>query len=313
MTPTEFFAPLDVGVDVDFCKTNPGRTGYWKAVDRGVSVPKMFKDKGFDHLRIRIKDYDLSTFNERTSRTLLQEIAGVAIETARAGMKAIVAFQGERFKLAPGPATIEEVASWWSVLAYQFKGLSLDSIAFNLIIETTGVIPDAQLNSLYDRCYKVIQALAPGRICIVCPNRISNPERWPDLIVPGPYCAVECHQFAAGPSRTEKARLWTTGTETEKVPIIAKLDKMAAYAKATGIPVWFGAVMAGDYNSDDGSDLTCSYSVAEQAYFADWIMIESRNRGIPVAWNSDTKMFDLETCTWIESQAPIVSAMLSPF
>ncbi len=77
---TEFQQMLQVGIDVDWLKTAEGRGAMRKARKAGINVPKKFKDRGFSHVRIRIKDDIL------TDPTLQDELLKTVIESLDAGL-----------------------------------------------------------------------------------------------------------------------------------------------------------------------------------------------------------------------------------
>lgn len=98
---------------------------------------------------------------------------------------------------------------------------------------------------------------------------------------------AEWHFYASGPSKTNKEKLWTTGTEKEKQIIIDKINLELDWQKKTGIPTWVGAWMPGNYN--DGND----YSVEEQAVFAKFVSSELEKAKIPFAVNNTVKAASL--------------------
>ncbi len=77
---TEFQQMLRVGIDVDWLKTAEGRGAMRKARKAGINVPKKFKDRGFSHVRICIKDDIL------TDPTLQDELLKTVIESLDAGL-----------------------------------------------------------------------------------------------------------------------------------------------------------------------------------------------------------------------------------
>ena len=114
---------------------------------------------------------------------------------------------------------------------------------------------------------------------------------------------AEWHFYAAGPSKTNEKKLWTTGTDEEKALITDKINTALKWQEETGIPTWVGAWMAGNYN--DGDD----YSVKEQVVFATFMTESLDNAGIPFAVNSDTKFYDREKNKWIGKMEPLRDAV----
>ena len=76
---------------------------------------------------------------------------------------------------------------------------------------------------------------------------------------------AEWHFYAAGPSKTNEKKLWTTGTPAERQLVQSKIDKALQWQRETGIPTWVGAWMPGNYN--DGND----YTLDEQLAFASFV------------------------------------------
>jgi hypothetical protein len=307
---TTYAQSLAIGCNVDWCKTAPGRRAYHKAKREGINVPQRFRDRGFDHVRIRIRDYDLVSVNPGTGKTLLEEIEIVVLDCLMAGLSPIVAFQGEGFKLAPSQASIDAVIHWWKTIANHFKAFD-GKLTYNLIIETTDAVKDddAILNELYRQCASAIRVMDADRVLIVCPNCISAPEKLNDLVVPEGNCFAESHFYAAGPSPTNSKKQWTNGTGYEKQLIYNKIALMTDWRSATGNSVWLGAIMFGDFNSDDGDDLACSYTPQGQAEFAAFVCGALKAKNIPFAINSDTKFYDRDLNEWREEQSIVLDAV----
>lgn len=110
---------------------------------------------------------------------------------------------------------------------------------------------------------------------------------------------AEWHFYAAGPSKTNERKLWTTGTKQERALIQEKIDLALTWQEQTGIPTWVGAWMPGNYN--DGND----YTVEEQVVFARFVTQQLTEAAIPFAVNSDTKFYDRETNEWIAEMSPV--------
>lgn len=104
---------------------------------------------------------------------------------------------------------------------------------------------------------------------------------------------AEWHFYAAGPSRSNPKKQWTTGTEQEKQLVLEKIQIASDWQKSTGIPTWAGAWMPGNYNDGD------EYTIGEQCEFAAFVSSSLRDAGIPFAVNSDTKFYDREKNTWL--------------
>lgn len=307
----DFYAQLHTGIDVDWCKNQTDRRFYSRAMAANISFPQLFKQRGFDHARIRIKDYDLYSVFEGTGLTLSNEILYRVIECNDARLTPIVAFQAEHWKENPtSELERNQVIEWWQNVTRLLRGYDC---AFNILIETTliGKNNDQWLNLLYKECVAAIQVIDPDRVCIICPSFICAPEKLNDLMIPEGNVFAEAHFYAAGPSPIQESKLWTTGTEAEKDLIRNKVRLMREWSNQTGVPIWLGAIMFGDYNSDGSNDLSCSYSIEEQCTIARFILGELRAAGIPMAINADNKYYNAETQKWIPEMIPLVDSFFN--
>lgn len=312
----DFFNSLKIGCDVDWLKTNNTRRDYQRAIDAGKSLPQIFKDRGFDHVRLRVTEYDTFPIFEATGMDLITETCRVMEGCRDVGLTAILAFQAEDWKLNPGSAETERVAAWWKQMAASLRGLPG---AFNLIIETTliGTAKIAELNRLYARCAEEIKMIDPDRVLIICPDKISDPMRLGFVEVPeNNHVGLEAHFAASGFKPTTEKKIadkWTTGTRDEKDSIRANIAAMMTYRTMTGDPVWVGAISAGNYSNTataPNGDPICGYTPAQQAEIAAFVMSECRAAGVPVAWNSCNKFFNYDLMDWRESMTPVVDAII---
>lgn len=321
--PEDYQKRLKTGIDVDWAKTDTGRFWAQKSHDEGTNVPKLFKDRGFSHVRIRIKDdiLDNSIF-DLTGKTLLQEVEALVEDSIKADIIPILAYQAAPFKDDPtSDEVLNNVVRWWERVAETFKDKPY-TLSYDLIIETTKKVKkhNDRLNLLYQKVSDAIREIDEKRIIIVAPNKISNPYELDKLKVPTPsdYVMVEWHFYAAGPKKDHDTKRWTTGTNEEKKLITDRIDAAVKWSKEHGIPTWVGAWMANNYNSDvnegethfDGAPASGEYSIAEQVQIAKFISKTLQQNNIPYAVNSDTKFFNRETNQWYESMKPVLDAML---
>lgn len=86
-TPAEYQNILGIGIDVDWAKTKKGREFYNKqtAID--------FKNRGFSHVRIRVKDL--------ATEDLLKHLTRVVNDALDVGLVPIIAYQADNFKNNP--------------------------------------------------------------------------------------------------------------------------------------------------------------------------------------------------------------------
>lgn len=289
-------------MDVDWLKTSVGQEFYFAAKAKGISVPKVLKDRGFSSARIRIKDYDLTT--------LLPDIVTVVGDCLAADLTPVVAFQGQNFKDSPNDVTRAEMIAWWKAVATALRDFP-ERVLLNLLIETTDNVRNnpGALNLFYSECRSEIYAISPDRVLIVPPAGISSPSQLVNLQVP-PGCFAEAHFYAAGFTPDPTAlKPWTTGTDKEKAPIRKNIEDMKVWQALKGIPVWVGAIMLGNFDDNGNLPSTSHYSIADQVAIATFVCGELRKAMIPFAVNADQHYMDRETSQWIEELQPVLTAI----
>lgn len=305
LTANEYIQKLTVGCDVDWLKTGDGRYHYQQTLRTLTETPAFkFKQRGFNHVRLRITEYDLDS--------IIPEIETCLLDCLYNGMIPVLAFQGQRFKNNPNEETLLELIDWWTTIALTFKDMP-QAVSYNLLIETTDSVRNnpAILNDFYARCAKKIRTFDDSKIMIVPPCDISSPDRLKDLLVPE-GCAVESHFYASGMSRTQKNKLWTTGTDAEKKLVLDKIKSITSWREATGTEVWVGAIMFSDFNKDGDSDvLTSSYTIEEQANFAKFVCDALKTNKIPFSINSDTKYYDRINNSWLTMFETVLNAVIN--
>lgn len=316
----EYQKMLKVGMDVDWCKTNPGRTAYQKAHTNGINVAQLFKDRGFSHVRIRLKDSVI------TDPTLLDELKVMIDDCIKADIIPIIAYQAYDFKIDPASDdAIDDVVKWWEKIANAFKDYPY-IVSYNLIIETTEEVKNHndRLNLLYKKTADALHKIDENRILIIAPNKISDPYELKNLEVPQPntYIMAEFHFYAAGPQKENKRtdrKIWNGATDGDKKRVTDRVDEANKWSKANNIPVWVGAWMANDYNTQnaiqsgtlsDGAPWGGNYNIQEQIEFANFMRESFEDKGIPYAVNSDTKYFNRDTNQWYDSVSDVLDAIL---
>lgn len=306
----DFHARLGIGVDVDWCKNPTDRILFQQARDRGDNYPAKFAARGFDHARIRVKEYNLQ-HSVIPGLTLSMEIVEAVELCNQCGLTAVVAFQAEDFKERPTAEERDRVVEWWREIALLLRNYDC---AFNLVIETTLEVrhDDAALNDLYQHCADTIAFVDPDRVMIIPPSDICDPARLLNLVVPeGHHIFVESHFYAGGFDRDTD---WTPpGTVRNRKKITNNLDLITSWMAQTGVPVWIGAILLGNYNGDPSGEvnLTYQFSVEDQVELIQFFKQEAAKRQIPFAVNSDDKLMDTSTGRWIELMEPVVNELLS--
>lgn len=289
VTPWNYQRMLGHGMDVDWSKVKAGRDSYQ------AKVVEDFRQAGVDHVRIRVKD--------DWSQELLSSVEQQIDDCLGAGLIPVLAYQADTFKNDPSQANINQVADWWRFAAEQFQEKS-HLLSFDLMIESSDVLnkQPERLNQMIEQTVSAIRQTNPDRIIMMSPRLRSDPTYLSELKIPtaaNGYMMAEWHFYAAGPSKTNDKKLWTTGTDSEKQMILNKIQYALNWQQQTGIPTWVGAWMPGDYN--DGN----SYSISEQMVFAAFMCDSLDAVGIPFAVNSDTKFYDRESGQWIENMKPL--------
>ncbi len=289
INPWDYQKILGKGMDVDWCKTSKGMQYY------NLKACKSFKLSGVKHVRIRIKE----TISDKLLNSLDKEVA----DCLNNGLIPVIAYQADEFKNEPTEENIKKVVTWWSTIAEHYKNTSY-LLSFDLLIEATDALnkQPEKLNEIYEKIVTEIRKTNPKRIIMISPRLRSDAAYLSELKIPtqhNGYLMAEWHFYAAGPSKTNDRKLWTTGTEAEKKLITDKIDLALKWQKDNNVPTWVGAWMAGNYN--DGDD----YSIDEQIVFAKFMVEKLSDAGIAFAVNSDTKFYDREKNVWIENMKPL--------
>lgn len=292
--PYEYAKILGKGLDVDWSKTDKGIDNY------NTKTVADFKEKGISHVRIRIaKD---------ATEELLKGLDKQIKDCIDNGLIPVVAYQADEFKNDPSQEKINKVVKWWGTVAQRYKNYSY-LLSFDMLIEATDALNKApeKLNEIYEAVVTEIRNSNPERIIMMSPRLRSDPSYLNELKIPtkhNNYMMAEWHFYAAGPSKTNDKKLWTTGTEDERKLITDKINLALEWQKKTGILTWVGAWMPGNYNDEN------DYSIKEQVTFAGFMSSELEKAKIPFAVNSDTKFYDREKNKWIEEMMPVLDEIL---
>ena len=326
ITPVKYQSSLRVGIDVDWAKTPKGRAAAQRVHKAGINVPKLFKARGFDHVRIRIKESVLDQRKSKiTGMRLINEIKVLVDDSLKAGITPILAYRLDAYKNDPtSDAKLADAVAWWRTVAQTFKGYPY-ALAYDLVIEPAKKIKKHtdRLNLYYQKATEAIRRIDPKRIVIVAANKISNPYELKNLIVPKPttYMMAEWHFYAAGSKRDNPKKQWTSGTAFEKNLITDKIQAAKSWSAQTGIPTWVGAWMPNNYNkkgtrerrTEDGAPDGGDHTETEQLAFAAFMSRSLQQTGIPFAINSDTKYFDREHNSWYPSRKKLLDVILKRY
>jgi hypothetical protein len=302
-TPKQYQALLGVGIDVDWAKTTSGIALY------NEQAVIDFKAKGITHVRIRVAN-DIS-------ESLLNHIDNIVKTCLKHNVIPVVAYQADAFKNAPTDITILNTAiDWWGSVAEKLKNYS-SKLSFDLLIECTDELNNnnPKLNEYLEKATTRVRQANPKRIVFISPRKLASPLYLNELDIPtqgNGYIMAETHFYAAGPSKTNPNKLWTTGTAQEKQLITDLIDAAYNWQETKNIPVWIGAWMPADFDGTDNTGYSSSYTIPEQVVFATFVSCQLRKKNIPYAVNSDTKFYDRSTNNWISEMSPVVNAFLNP-
>jgi len=289
---------LGVGVDANWA------TFRWEIEAFDEKIPRDFRAMGFTHVRIRAKG------TGAPDGAYLDHLERVVRASLQAGLFPVLAYSGGALNENPGEKAIEDAVRWWQAVAARFAGYP-EALAFDLFIEPAKRINDHPevLLAYYARALAAIRPLHPRRVVFLAPRYVAKPAYLPELeplFSRDPYTAAESHFYAAGPSKTKAKKRWTTGTPEEKAIVLGYIQEIVAWRAKTGVPVWQGAWMPGNYNK--GND----YSVPEQVRFATFMACALKKAGIPYAVNADHKFYDPRKKAWRPEMLPVLEAFLRP-
>jgi len=286
IAPRDYQLMLKKGIDVDWW----GRSEKNKYGAYSETAVKRFAQQGIKHVRFRLHHYH---FTDEDFKRLFSQIN----TCMQYELIPIIAFSAKPYKEKTNAGEHEKVVEWWKRMAEKCKNLS-PMVSFNLIVEPSDQVKKdvAELNSLYEDCVTAIRKTNPKRIIFIAPPKLSHPEGLKDLKIPSMgngYLMAEWHFFAAGPSKSNEKKRWTTGTAEEKQKIKKSIKVAVDWQKETGIYTWVGAWMPGAYNKDD------NYSVKEQTEFASFMTQQLDKHGVPFAINADHHFYDYKAEQWI--------------
>ena len=296
IAPQDYQQMLKKGIDVDWW----GRSEKNKYGAYSETAVKRFAQQGIKHVRFRLHHY---RFTDEDFKRLFSQIN----TCMQNDLIPIIAFSAKPYKENPNAEEHEKVVKWWKIMAERCKDLS-PKVSFDLIVEPSDKVKKdvAELNSLYEDCVATIRKTNPKRIIFIAPPKLSHPEGLESLKIPSlgnGYMMAEWHFYAAGPSKTNDKKRWTTGTAEEKQLIKKSIKVAVDWQKKTGIYTWVGAWMPGDYNKGD------NYSVKEQIEFASFMTQQLDKYGIPFAINSDDKFYDYQAESWIPKYKDLLNSI----
>ncbi|WP_051962939.1 glycoside hydrolase family 5 protein [Mesoaciditoga lauensis] len=318
ISPQAYQQMLGVGIDVNWAVFPKIMEAYKSARDQGVNIPLLFKKRGFSHVRIRVKDDSLDSL-QKDNLTLKQQLVMVVNDCLEAHLIPVITFVATKFRENPNVQTMDDALKFWKEVATIFKNYPY-VVSYDLIIETSGNISkhDDLLNKFYQKAVSEIRGIDKYRILFLSPNDTSNPYSLPKMWYPenDKYVMVEWHFYAAGPSKRNKSKLWTTGTDYEKNLILKKIKFAKKWCKFHGLYSWNGAWMPTNFNHaknpavmPDGAPMG-DYSLQEEISFASFVSSSLKSAMIPYAINAGNKFFNYDDLEWYRSTAGVLNAVL---
>ena len=296
VSPTDYVARMGVGIDANWATFKKEIAAY------DSRVPRDFAKMGFTHVRIRA--------GSELTPAYLDHLERVVKDSLAAGLVPVLAYGGGGLNADASEENVAAAVDWWRVVAERFAGYP-EALSFDLFIEPAKAInerPDLLLD-YYRRALAVIRPQHPGRIVFLAPRRTAKPDYLPELeplFAADEHLAAESHFYASGPSKRRDARKWTSGTPAERAQVQRYISALVAWREKTGVPVWQGAWMPGNYNKGN------EFSVPEQVAFATFMACSLRAAQIPYAVNADQKFYDNQKKSWLPEMLPVVEAFIRP-
>lgn len=303
ITPQNMVKMMGSGVDATWSEV-PN-----KIVDYTPAATIAFANKGFKHVRLRLaKDPASATW------AYLDEQIQDALDN---GMIPIIANQSHAFEDNPTAQTQADWVQWWQDMAVHYKDYPYE-LMFDLIVEIAASSPLSdepidQLNQAYEQAVTAIRNAGgynDKRIVIFSAHKRSDATRMNQLDIPtqgNGFLMGEFHEgYASGPSTdpTNPHYYWDGGAAEIQL-MTDRADAAVDWSNATGIPIWEGAWMAGNYNKGD------DYDVSRQIAFVNDFIAVLNERNIPHAVNATKKFYDVSTNSWtyLETVADAIIAL----
>lgn len=304
ITPKEMIKHMGVGVDATWSEV-PNKIAYYT-----TEATVAFAQKGFRHIRLRVAEDNASKMWDYLDKEIQDALDN--------GMIPIIANQSATFEDDPTPEHQAAWVNWWEEVAQHYKDAPY-ALMFDLEIEIAARSPLSkepitQLNQAYKEAIHAIRHAGghnDKRIIIISAHKRSDPTKLDMLDIASfegnEYLIGEFHEgYASGPSKDpDSPHYYNDGSTERELKLIEDRVKAAvAWREKTGIPVWEGAWMPGNYNK--GND----YTIAEQKKFvSDFVKILNKYN-IPHAVNATKKFYDVETHQWNEREE-VVDHILS--
>ena len=301
---TSYQRMLGVGIDVDWLSFRKVMYYYFYWRDRNVSIPLIFRERGFSNVRIRIGGDVVE------NRTLLKILGEVVDDCLKAGIIPVISYSADELCSNPSNKSIEHFIEWWTTVAKYFAGKDY-LVSFDLITETHGVLgrEPGLLNKIYNETIEAIRRIDKYRIIIVTPAHTSSPFALKYLHVKfDPYVMVEWHIYAGGPKPHGNMLF-------NRTYIVEAVKTAVEWSKKHMVPTWVGAWRPNRYPKHiklyypDGAPKGL-LTINESKVFAEYMSKTLCKHGIPFDINADSRFFDYQHLRWYPSQKPVLDAIL---
>ena len=296
ITPQEMVKRMGVGIDASW-SISPKRIANYS-----TEATEAFAKKGFKHIRLRVGEEDASNMWSYLDKEIQDALDNKMIP--------IIANQSANFEDNPTPENQAAWVDWWEEVAEHYKDSPYE-LMFDLEIEVASRSPLSnepitQLNEAYRQAIHAIRHAGGKngkRIIIISAHRRSDPKKLDMLDISSyegnGYLIGEFHEgYASGPRKDpDSPHFYKDGSTSKEIQLIEDRVKAAvAWRQKTGIPVWEGAWMPGNYNKGD------DYTIEEQKKFASDFVRVLKKYNIPHAINATQKFYDVQSNEWNERE-----------
>jgi hypothetical protein len=285
-SPKKYQKKLSVGINVNWCnfKYFVNKEYYKKA---GV-----FAKMGFKHVRIR---FNAKLYRENPPK-MLECLINAVDYSLKNKLIPIITYIDDDLAKNPSDENIAFAIRTWNEISTTFRDYP-NKLSYDLYIEPNKELgrEPQKLIKLYKASIEAIRKNDRKKIIFIAPSHIANPYYLDELNTIADdkklnkKLMIEWHFYAAGPSKTNKKKLWTTGTDYEKKLIDDKINYAYNWCKKHHMKSWVGAVMPGNYNHGD------DYTYDEQINFITYLIKKLKEKNIPIAINADHQFYDYKT------------------
>jgi len=284
LTNYQYQKNLGIGINADWAN-QPKDIEYYTS-----KIPKDFKKKGFNTVRLRIDFYQCRKDKNNPKKRIIQKrpytdkeylsiVKKMVNDCIANNLNVVLSYGACKYKENPSIQNENELINHWILLAKTFKNYPF-TLSYDLIIE-----PGRRLNRKYDllndfykKAYKAIRKIDKKRIIMWAPTRRSNPRFLSKTWYPknDKYIMAEWHMYAAGPKPDYK----------RVIPIKTKIAYQ--WSLKHHIPTWMGAWMPGNYNHGN------TYTLKQQIKFSIFMIQNLAKYHIPFAINADKQFYNIK-------------------